>query len=160
MNAKIIWSVVGVIVLIGAAFFVVPLFWCQGPLCKTDNNIVTENTSTSTDDLIHVFVPLSNVLVQSPLVVKGEARGNWYFEASFPVKIIDANGQVLGQVPAQAQGDWTTTDFVPFLATLQFATSTTETGTVVFQKDNPSGLPANDKSVSIPVYFSANASKL
>ena len=137
MNTKTIWSIVGGIIVVGAAVFAVYLYQCHG-FCKSDEQVPVAIISTSTDDLIHVDTPLPDVLVQSPLVVSGSARGSWYFEASFPVKILDANGQVLGQVPAKAQGDWMTTDFVPFQATLQFATSTTETGSVVFQKDNPS----------------------
>ena len=110
--------------------------------------------------MIRGATPLPNVLVQSPLVVTGEARGNWFFEASFPVRIFDSNGKELGVVPAQAKGEWMTTDFVPFEATLTFEKPTTETGTVVFQKDNPSGLPENDQSVIVPIYFSENATKL
>jgi len=79
--------------------------------------------------------------------------GNWYFEASFPVMIFDANGEKLGVVPAQAKGDWMTTEFVPFEATLTFDKPTTATGTLVLLKDNPSGLPENDNSISIPVSF-------
>jgi hypothetical protein len=157
MNTKIMWTVIGVVVLVViVSFGIYTFFGMRAP----EEVVNPSNVSTSTADLIRVDMPLPNVLVQSPLVVKGQARGSWYFEASFPVKIFDANGQQLGAVPAQAQGDWMTTDFVPFEATLQFSTSTTETGTVVFQKDNPSGLPQNDLSVSVPVYFSANASKL
>jgi uncharacterized protein YneF (UPF0154 family) len=158
MNKKMIWVVVGIVALVVIVFLGVYYFINR----SASNEAVTDNTSvsTSTADLIHVSIPLPNVLVQSPLVVKGEARGNWYFEASFPVKIFDANGKQLGTVAAQAQGDWMTTDFVPFQATLIFDTPTTETGSVVFMKDNPSGLPQNDASVSIPVYFLATASKL
>jgi hypothetical protein len=156
MNAKIIWTIIGVVALVIVVSLGVYAFWGAG----VPNEVAPGSVSISTDDLIHVSVPLPNVLVQSPLVVKGEARGSWYFEASFPVKILDANGKQLGAVPAQAQGDWMTTDFVPFQATLSFTLPTTETGIVVFQKDNPSGLPENDRSVSIPVYFSATASKL
>jgi hypothetical protein len=157
MNTKIIWLAIGVVVLIIAICLGVYLF--SG---INKNEVVVNNTdiSASSTDLIHVFVPLPDVLVQSPLAVRGEARGSWYFEASFPVKILDGNGKQLGIVPAQAQGDWMTTNFVPFEATLQFDTPTTESGTVVFQKDNPSGSPGNDASVSIPVYFLGNASKL
>jgi hypothetical protein len=158
MNTKIIWSVIGVVVL--AAVVVSGVYYFLGMRAVDETIIPANNIGTSTADMIRVDVPLANVLIQSPLAVRGEARGNWYFEASFPVKVFDANGKLLGQVPAQAQGDWMTTDFVPFAANVSFATSTTETGTVVFQKDNPSGLPANDASVSVPVYFSSNASKL
>jgi hypothetical protein len=91
--------------------------------------------------------------VASPLQVTGEARGTWYFEASFPVKIYDANGKLLGSVPAEAQSDWMTENFVPFNALLIFTNSTTEAGTLVLEKDNPSGLPANAGQIEIPVRF-------
>ncbi|KKQ77276.1 MAG: hypothetical protein US98_C0008G0013 [Parcubacteria group bacterium GW2011_GWC1_38_6] len=43
-------------------------------------------------DLVKVNNPRPNTLIQSPLIVEGEARGFWFFEASFPVKIFDDNG--------------------------------------------------------------------
>ncbi len=155
MNTKIIWTTVGVIVLIIIVAFAI--FNYNKPAVSVPTPPVN---NMSNDDLIHVTVPLASVLVQSPLVVKGEARGSWYFEASFPVKVLDANGIVLGQAPVQAKGEWMTNDFVPFEGTVTFTTPATETGTIIFQKDNPSGLPENDRSVSVPVYFTDNASKL
>ena len=105
-------------------------------------------------DMIQVTSPAPNTAVSTsqPLVVTGRARGPWYFEASFPVKLLDSNGNVLAQGPAQAQSDWMTTDFVPFVITLNFTTTDTS-GTLVLQNDNPSGEPANAKSISIPVTF-------
>jgi hypothetical protein len=100
-----------------------------------------------------VTSPLKNAVVQSPLKVTGEAPGTYYFEASFPVRIMDANGTELGVVPAQAQSDWMTTGQVPFEAMLIFNTPTTDTGTLILEKDNPSGLPENADSVSIPIRF-------
>lgn len=105
-------------------------------------------------NIIKVSAPLPNALIATPLVVKGDARGTWYFEASFPVKLFDANGKQLAAVPAQAKGDWMTTDFVPFEAILNFTKPATSTGTLVLEKDNPSGDPAKDDSISIPVVFS------
>ena len=104
-------------------------------------------------DLIQVDAPAPNAQVTSPLTVTGRARGTWYFEASFPVKLLDGNGNELVIAPAQAQSDWMTTDFVPFSVTLTFATPPTPTGTLVLMKDNPSGEPQFDASVSIPVTF-------
>ncbi len=89
--------------------------------------------------------------VTSPLVVTGEAAG-WYFEASFPVRLLDSDGNEIAVTPAQAQGDWMTADFVPFQATLTFTTAS-QTGMLVLQKDNPSGEPQNDASLWIPVQF-------
>jgi len=108
------------------------------------------------NDLIIVFSPLQNQTVTSPLTITGQARGNWYFEASFPVKLLDANNKVLVQAPAQAQGEWMTTDYVPFSVTLTFAKPTTSTGTLVLEKDNPSGLPEHANELRIPVKFDTN----
>jgi len=107
----------------------------------------------TTDERIHVTAPVANQRVMSPLTVTGEARGSWYFEASFPVKLLDGNGNVLVQTHADAQGDWMTNEFVPFKAVLTFSKPLTRTGTLVLEKDNPSDLPQNAASVTIPVQF-------
>ncbi len=103
--------------------------------------------------MIRVATPLSDEVVASPLRVAGTARGNWFFEASFPVRVLDEEGRELGVTPAIALEEWMTTDFVPFEANLSFATSTTETGILVLQKDNPSGLPEHADERRIPVRF-------
>ncbi len=84
-------------------------------------------------------------------LVSGEARGTWYFEASFPVEVRDRNGAILVQVPAQAQGDWMTTNFVPFSVSITVPQSYIGPATLILRKDNPSGLPQNDASISIPI---------
>lgn len=123
--------------------------------CRVSTQLFTETITVSefTSSNVNVTAPLPNTVIQSPLVVTGEAKGTWYFEASFPVILKDANGKVLAQAPAQAQGDWMTTSFVPFSVTLTFAKPTTTTGTLIFQKDNPSGLPQNDAEEKFTVYF-------
>lgn len=91
--------------------------------------------------------------VTSPLTVTGEARGTWYFEADFPVRLQDANGNELAVGIAQAEGEWMTEDFVPFSTTFTFGESDTDTGWLVLERDNPSGLPEHAASYSIPVRF-------
>ncbi len=110
----------------------------------------TGTATTTTDPRIRVETPKAHAKIASPFVVKGQARGTWYFEASFPVKLVDEKGAVIAQTPAQAQGEWMTEDFVPFEATLTF-TATSGKGTLVLERDNPSGLPQNDAQVRIPV---------
>lgn len=104
-------------------------------------------------DLIVADSPHPGDTVSSPVSISGEARGYWFFEASFPVEIRDANGQLLGQWYAEAQGEWMTEDFVPFTSTLTFETPATPTGTLILRRDNPSGLPENDDELTIPVRF-------
>lgn len=121
------------------------------------NNVpVLTPTITATPDKSNLIIlesPKPNDVVISPLTVTGRARGNWYFEASFPIKIYDSTGKLLGSSHAQAEGEWMTTDFVPFRGILNFTSSATATGTLVLEKDNPSGLPENYDELRIPVRF-------
>lgn len=105
------------------------------------------------DDLIRVSNPRPNAVIGSPLTVKGMARGNWFFEASFPIKLFDGNGELLTTGIAQAKGEWMTTEFVPFEVTLMFTAPTTTAGTLVLNKDNPSGLPENEDTLRMPIQF-------
>jgi len=139
------------------AVFVVGAFvWASFGAVPTPNNN-GGNATTTQDNMIRVTAPAVNAIVGSPIHIEGEARGNWYFEASFPVRLEDANGNVLAQAPVQAQGEWMTTEFVPFELDLPFSAPTTDTGVLILEKDNPSGLPEHADSRRIPVRFS-NAS--
>ncbi len=89
----------------------------------------------------------------SPVTITGTALGTWYFEASFPVELYDSNNLLLASGVAQAQSDWMTVAPVAFSVTLNFPTPATTTGTLVLKKDNPSGEPANDASLILPVIF-------
>lgn len=92
--------------------------------------------------------------VSSPLNLAGEAVGPWYFEASFPVELLDQSSAVIATGIATATSDWMTTAFVPFTASLTFPAQTPgSTGMLILHKDNPSGLPANDDALYIPVQF-------
>jgi hypothetical protein len=107
----------------------------------------------SKQNLIRIDNPRPGTKVESPLKVSGQARGYWFFEASFPVSLVDANGDEIGVGIAQAKGDWMTEQFVPFTATLKFTKPTTKYGTLVLKKDNPSGMPENDDQLRVPVTF-------
>jgi len=124
--------------------------------CKTpDGKIFIEDIGNILEkiDLIRLTNPRPNQEIESPLAITGEARGNWFFEASFPVKLIDGNGFTLGQTIAQAQGDWMTENFVSFRADMRFARSFTSKGWLILEKDNPSGLPENADELKIPIVF-------
>ncbi|MFA6993260.1 MAG: GerMN domain-containing protein [Patescibacteria group bacterium] len=110
-----------------------------------------------TDERVKVDEPAINAEVTSPLTVKGEARGVWFFEASFPVKLLAENGEVLASGIATAGSNWMTEDFVPFAASLEFTAPAGTAGSLVLERDNPSDLPENDAQVVIPVKFGAAA---
>ncbi len=137
-----------IVILLGALLFVKPV---QGPTVPVAGNSAP---ATSPDGRVIVTSPLPNVLVSSPLAVAGTVTGGgWFFEAVFPVKVLDGDGTVLGQGQAQAQSDWMTTGTVPFAVSIPFTTPKHATGTIVFAKDNPSGLPQNAEEFSVPVRF-------
>lgn len=124
------------------------------PAAPGDTGGAASSASVAPDqsNMIRVTEPQPNAVVTSPLTVKGEARGTWYFEASFPVQLLDENGSLIVIVPAQAEGEWMTEDFVPFSVILNFETDA-PSGTLVLQKDNPSGLPEHAAEIRIPVRF-------
>lgn len=108
--------------------------------------------------MIEVSQPPAGTIVTSTLLLEGQAIGPWFFEATMPVLLADWDGQIIAQSYVTAQTDWMTTDKVPFSGTLSFTnpypTSTNPTfanATLIFQKSNPSGLPANDDALEIPV---------
>ncbi len=153
---KIIISGVVIVVLIVLAGFAFD--WGRGG--NSEQNVTsTTSTSTSTStsahpylDQIVVYTPVDNQVVTSPIKITGKARGTWYFEASFPVQLMDLSGNIIAAMPAQAQGDWMTTDFIDFKAELSYNNaSSTGRAVLVIRNDNPSGEPSRDKYIYIPV---------
>ncbi len=102
---------------------------------------------------IFVNTPLRGASISSPLKIEGVAKGMWFFEASFPLALLDGNGKIIAQSHAEAQGDWMTDNYVPFSGTLEFTKPAMGKGTLVLKKDNPSGLPEHDDSREIPMSF-------
>lgn len=150
MNKKIL------IVVIILAIVSLIIFWqfrIQKKIYPTSPVENVGNTSEKKDS-IRLSFPLPNDTIKSPLIITGEARGNWFFEGSFPVTLVDWDGLIIAQGMAKAESEWTTADFVPFTAILSFKTpSYKNSGSLILKKDNPSGLSANDDSLEIPILF-------
>ncbi|MDQ3014663.1 MAG: Gmad2 immunoglobulin-like domain-containing protein [bacterium] len=113
----------------------------------------TQPVATSTADLIKNISVQTGTKIASPLSITGEARGTWYFEATFPIQLVDANGKMIVETYAEAQGEWMTEKFVPFTAKVIFDTPTTQTGTLIFMNANPSGEPERSLEVRVPIVF-------
>lgn len=123
--------------------------------CRTpQGQIFTQNIGNELEkeDLIKIENPRPNQKITSPLRVAGEARGTWYFEANFPIKLVDRQGNVIAESFTQAQGEWMTEEFVPFEGKLIFTTSEKQ-GKLILEKANPSDLPENSDQLEIPVQF-------
>ncbi|MDP2676953.1 MAG: Gmad2 immunoglobulin-like domain-containing protein [bacterium] len=133
--------------------------------CRDDKgNTFSEHIGNELEkvDIIRLDSPRPNQVITSPLTITGEARGTWYFEASFPIILVDWDGRIIAQHYAQAQDEWMTENFVPFVGALEFEKPYDDTGNVpdfmkrgslILQKDNPSGLPQFDDALEIPILF-------
>ncbi|MEK7641770.1 MAG: Gmad2 immunoglobulin-like domain-containing protein [Patescibacteria group bacterium] len=150
------WFLVALVVIVVVAVFVSQK-WAHAPIDLATARPVAYSGG-ATVDMIEVTTPLPGTAISSPLVISGFARGPWYFEASFPVTLTDGDGLIIAEGPAQAQGEWMTTDRVPFTISLNFAVPANadafgRRGTLILKNDNPSGDPARDMAVEIPVLF-------
>lgn len=109
---------------------------------------------------IQINEPAFGGVISSPLQLSGEAIGPWFFEASLPVEVRDWEGNVIAQSYVTAEGDWMTVDLVPFTGEVTFTSPYTagdaeeeKQGSIVFKKDNPSGLPEHDGEIVVPIFF-------
>ncbi len=104
----------------------------------------------ATSGVISVSTPTPDSVTGKEFEVRGVARG-WYFEGSFPVEVLDKDGKILATTPAQAQSDWMTSAPVTFIAKIKIPNRYIGKATIILKKDNPSGMPKNDASMSFPI---------
>lgn len=137
-----------VIVVLGYFLVMIPVPTSNAQAATTSSN--TGSTDTQTNSDVVVDAPRSGASVPKTFTVTGQAPGAWYFEASFPIEVRDPSGLVVGTGHATALSDWMTTAPVAFKADITVA-GYSGPATLVLKKDNPSGLPQNDGSVTIPI---------
>lgn len=121
--------------------------------CGDNNQQQQQQQPQPKEAEIIITMPQAEQIIHGPFAVEGKARGSWFFEGVFPIKLLDGNGKEITRGQAHATGEWMTQDFVPFSAELDFKAPTTATGTLIFHNDNPSGLPANDKEFRVSLRF-------
>ena len=107
--------------------------------------------------LIRVHTPVANGLAKNPLHVTGEAHGSWYSDATFTLVLYDYAGRELTRGYAQAQGESTTDEFVPFEADLDFTPGDAQRGTLVLEKATKAGCQA--AALRLPVRLPGSPSR-
>ncbi len=111
-------------------------------------------TGNCRDTFITVDTPAPGAVIESPLTIRGRARGTWFFEGDFPILLKDADGDVIARSYVTAAKESMTTDFVDFSGSLSFTRPKPGSpGTLVFVKDNPSDRAELDDFTAIPVFF-------
>ncbi len=117
----------------------------------SESNKQNINSIVEYKDLIKLDHLQFNQKISSPLIIKGRARGTWFFEASFPVYLQSLNGEVLAEGLATAEGDWMTEDFVCFTAEINFEVGNLDQALLILKRDNPSGLLEFEDQFVVPV---------
>lgn len=159
MKKSLIASILVLVVVVVAAYILVTRNTVVEEIPNTPEIPSVPDPKTEAEKALDAkkdFIQVSNLkpydTVSLPLTITGQAR-LWYFEGSFPVTIKDKNGTVILSTYASAQGDWMTTEFVPFSVTISSLSGYTGPATLVLQKDNPSGEQSLDDSVEIPIFI-------
>lgn len=103
--------------------------------------------------------------IVSPVLILGNAVGGWFFEGDFPVEVYDDNNKVLGAhycsfIQKSENDTWMTEEFVDFRCELEFSKPETESGYILFKKDNPSDIRELDEEFKLPVKFSLHIMSL
>ncbi len=139
----------------------------QNPVAQTEQGIQvglsiygqSQQTQAVTQQLtmaqrnynLMVMTPDLSLALKSPVTIHGSVSGLFFSEGVFPVILQDAQGNEIVRAQAHADNDWMTTDSVPFTVALNFKSPVTPKASLIFQKDNPSGLQENDFSQSFAV---------
>ena len=138
-----------VILVLGYFLVATPAPVHKTPVATSTTDGVATTTNTGTSD-VTVITPQSGASVPKKFTVTGSAPGTWYFEASFPIEVRTLANTVVGTGHATALTDWMTTAQVAFKADMTVS-GYSGPAILVLKRDNPSGLPQNDASTSIPI---------
>jgi hypothetical protein len=148
------------VVIFGVLFWALTRTVSRAPVITSpNNNAGPEQAPAQKEGKIVVSSPLPESTVSaSPIVIKGRAVGNWFFEASAPVDVVNWDGLIIGQgfVTVDQGYDWMTTDFVPFTGSVSYDASQLtpyKYGWIIMHKDNPSGEPQFDDSLEFKILF-------
>lgn len=139
MKTLLVVATVAFIIILGLAALLVFL---PAPATTPDMPLLS--------DRVVVMTPASGASVGKTFTVKGSAPGPWFFEAVFPVRVLDVDNNLIAETYAQAEGEWMTKDLVPFTSTVTVK-DYSGPAILVLLRDNPSGLPENDDSISLPI---------
>lgn len=141
-------------VLAAAALFIPKIL--QAP--KTPEKDYLPETQIQTPDPALLLNDLMNHDRVNPgQVITGKAPGYYFFEGSFPVVLLDINGNPFTTVIAKTDEDWMVTQTAHFSVTLPPLFSYTGVGSIMFKKNDPSDNEVPFDSIKdqriIPVIF-------
>ncbi len=153
MNKKtilIVEAIVGVLILIGAIFLLLPKEKAAAPVTEP-----SPSPSITVSSGIEIFSPKVNETILSPLKITGVVNGNGWsgFEGQVgTVRLLDNGGNELAKGVLKATTEWTQLP-TQFETTITFTATSGSLGSLVFKNENASGDPVRDKTFTLPVTF-------
>lgn len=148
-----------ILVVFGVLFWALTKAVPKEPVVNVPDTMMPDKAPAEKVDRIVVTSPLPESTVSSsPITIKGRARGNWFFEASAPVDIVNWDGLIIGQgyVTVDEPYEWMTMEFVPFTGTVSYDASQLgpyNYGWIIMKKDNPSGESQFDEALEFKIFF-------
>ncbi|HEV3245415.1 MAG TPA: Gmad2 immunoglobulin-like domain-containing protein [Candidatus Paceibacterota bacterium] len=103
------------------------------------------------DTQVVVSAPKANATVSHTFDISGVAPSGWFFEAVFPIQVRDPDDNLIGTTQGRAQGDRTKAGPIAFTAQVTVDASYQGPANLILLKDNPSGLPEEMDSVTVPI---------
>jgi cbb3-type cytochrome oxidase subunit 3 len=127
-------------------------------LNETVNNEDIENKiNYKKDKGLSLENPQVNERLSSPVSIKGEAIGSWYFEANFRVKLVNReSGDIISQSYVTALDNWMTEESVDFEGILEFNVNKETKALLILESANPSGLIENQMTYTVPVILNVS----
>lgn len=150
-------SIIVIIFFAVVGFFLLTQFNLKDQQNNAENKDENESEIAKNGSLV-VENPKINQVINSPLELRGEVRGTWLFEGTSEVVLTDWDGRIIAETYIEAQENWMNENFVPFKATLEFQKpedigAFSDSGSIIFQKANPSGLPEKDDALEFSIRF-------
>lgn len=112
------------------------------------------SSNVDVENLPVIIEPKAGSRIASPVKIRGTVPPGWMFEGVFPIKLVDANRNVIvqGSATEEVPGAWQSNATEYFTVTLSFSTQA-KSGFIILENDNPSGDPAKSKTFEVPVTF-------
>lgn len=101
---------------------------------------------------VYLDSPALGTVVSNPIMITGRVPSSWVFEGQMPPVVLkNDNGDTLGTAEIRLLDGWLEKEMLRFEATLSFEESEETYGYLTFQRDNPSGYPANESRIAFGV---------
>lgn len=123
--------------------------------CADPREAKIQRSANASD--IRIEAPNPDERIASPLRASGAADNSWFFEASFPARLMARDGTLIAEAPAIAASDWTRDGPVPFNVEMAFTVDEETPATLVLEKDMPRD-NEDARQVRIPVVLTPGPS--